>query len=240
MAPGAQAILLDRDGTLIHNHHYCRDPRLVRLLPGVSQALRWLSAAGYRLMVITNQSGVARGLLSERDLAAVHDRLRQVLAAERVHLEAVYYCPHCSEGVGNAYSGRCLCRKPEPGLFWRAAAERGIALRRSWYVGDVLSDIEAGNRAGCRTVLLDLGTEPVPDAAIRTPTYVARNLPHAARLILRADGHKVDSRSSERLEPLPLSVLARPRLTQGSLRPGDPSPIPDAMWATQAALEGTQ
>lgn len=235
MTPGAQAVLLDRDGTLIHNHHYCRDPRLVRLLPGVSQALRWLSAAGYRLIVITNQAGIARGHLTERDLAAVHRRLRELLAAERVRLEAIYYCPHQRAGADSAYAGPCLCRKPEPGLFWRAAAEWGIILPRSWYVGDVLTDVEAGNRAGCRTVLVDLGTEPVPEAAVRTPTFVARNLPHAARLILWADGL-----INEPVDPLPLSALNRPQLTQGTLRPGDPSPIPNAKWAIQAALEGAQ
>jgi D-glycero-D-manno-heptose 1,7-bisphosphate phosphatase len=232
---GARAVFLDRDGTLIHNHHYCRDPRLVRLLPGVSQALCWLSAAGYRLVVITNQAGIARGHLTEAELATVHGRLCELLVGEGVRLEAIYYCPHGSQGTESAYVEPCLCRKPEPGLFWRAAAERGIALAQSWYIGDVLGDVEAGNRAGCRTVLVDLGTEPIPDSAIRTPTYVARNLPHAAHLILAADGH--DPRP---VAPLPPSALDRPQLAQGILRPGDPSPIPDAKWSTQAALEGAQ
>jgi len=226
--------LLDRDGTLIHNYHYCRDPEQVHLLPGVAPALRWLSTAGYRLLVVSNQSGVARGLLSERDLAAVHARLRAVLAAQGVLLAGVYYCPH-GPGSAAGYTGACLCRKPEPGLFFRAAAEHGLALRRSWYVGDVLNDIEAGNRAGCRTVLLDLGTEPVPDSSLRTPTFIARNLPHAAQLILAADGL-----SRRPVDPLPLAVLDRPRLTQGPLLPGNPSPIPTTQWAIQAAQEGAQ
>lgn len=229
-----QAVFLDRDGTLIHNYHYCRDPRLVRLLPGVGPALRTLAQAGYRLIVVTNQSGIARGYLTERDLAAVHDRLRRLLAVEGVTLHAIYYCPHHPNGLRAGYAGRCLCRKPEPGLLLRAAAEWGISLRHSWYIGDVLADIEAGNRAGCRTVLLDLGTEPVPDRRVQTPSFVARNLPHAARLILAADGH-----SREHVEPLPLMALDRPRLSQGNLRPGDPSPIPTAQWSIQAALEGS-
>ncbi len=231
----SRAILLDRDGTLIHNFHYCRDPEQVHLLPGVGQALGWLSAAGYRLIVISNQSGVARGYLSERELARVNDRLRRLLAAEGIHLTAMYYCPHHPEGVRSGYAGLCLCRKPEPGLLLRAAAENGFALARSWFVGDVLADVEAGNRSGCRTVLVDLGTEPRPDAPIRVPTYVARNLPHAARLILAADGH-----SRRPVEPLPLAALDRPPLAQGVLRPGDPSPIPDAQWVAQAALEGVR
>lgn len=231
----SRAIFLDRDGTLIHNFHYCRDPEQVHLLPGVSKALGWLSRAGYQLIVISNQSGVARGYLGERELARVNSRLCRTLAAEGIHLEAIYYCPHHPEGTCGGYAIRCTCRKPEPGLLLRAAAERGVALARSWCVGDVLSDVEAGNRAGCRTVLVDLGTEPRPDAAVRLPTYVARNLPHAARLILAAD-----DRSKRAVEPLPLAALDRPRLTQGVLMPGDPSPIPTVQWVVQAALEGAQ
>jgi len=236
MRPDANSrtIFLDRDGTLIRNYHYGCDPERVSLLPGVSQALRWLGAAGYRLIVVTNQSGVAHGYLTERDLARMHERLRGILAAEGVGLEAIYYCPHSPEGV-NEYAGQCLCRKPEPGLFFWIASERRIALTQSWYVGDVLSDIEAGNRAGCRTVLVDVGTEPMPDSPVRTPTYVARNLPHAARLVLATDGYDPGP-----VEPLSLSALDRPRLTQGLLLPGDPSPIPDARWAIQAVLEGMQ
>ncbi len=229
------AVFLDRDGTLIHNHHYCRDPKLVRLLPGVGQALRWLSAGGYRLIVVTNQSGVARGYLTEKELATVHAALRRRLARGAIHLDGIYYCPHHPEGLVPAYARTCTCRKPGPELLVRAASDLGVDLARSWCVGDVLADVEAGNRAGCRTVLLDLGTEPLPQAPVQTPTYVARNLPHAARLILAADGHQPRT-----VEPEPLSALDRPRLTQGVLRPGDPSPIPTAQWAIQAALEGAQ
>lgn len=231
----SRAVFLDRDGTLIHNYHYCCDPEQVSLLPGVSQALRWLAMAGYRLIVISNQAGIARGYLAEERLAAVHERLCALLSAEGIHLEAIYYCPHHREGKIAGYASPCLCRKPEPGLFFRAAAERGIALAQSWCIGDILPDVEAGNRAGCRTVLIDLGTEPLPDIAIRVPTYVARNLPHAARLILAAGD---DSRQP--VDPLPLSTLDRPRLTQGALRPGDRSPIPSARWFIQAALEAAQ
>ena len=232
---GSQAIFLDRDGTLIRNYHYGRDPEQLHLLPGVGAALRWLRWAGYRLIVISNQSGVARGYLGEEDLAILHARLKEVLAAEDVAIDAIYSCPHHPQGTLAAYAGACLCRKPEPGLLLRAAVEWGIRLADSWYIGDILADIEAGNRAGCRTVLLDLGTEPMPDCAIRTPTFLARNLPHAARLILAASGQGHGSP-----QPLPLSTLNRPPLTQGALRPGDPSPIPDARWAAQAALEGAQ
>ena len=231
----SRAVFLDRDGTLIYNVHYCRDPEQVRLLPGVAEGLGWLQEAGYRLIVITNQSGVARGYVTERQLGRVNGRLRRLLAAEGILITAIYYCPHHPEGTCSPYAGPCLCRKPEPGLLLRAGVEWGIALARSWYVGDILADVEAGNRAGCRTVLIDLGTEPRPRHAVCTPTYIARNLPHAARLILAADG-----RSRLKVEPLPLTVLDRPRLTQGVLRPGDPSPIPNAQWATQAALEGAQ
>ena len=234
MKPGTlpRAVFLDRDGTLIRNYHYGREPSRVCLLPGVVEGLQWLQDAGYRLAVVTNQAGVARGFLGEGEVAAVNERLLTLLADAGVAVESVYYCPHGPEGAVVGYVTHCQCRKPEPGLLLRASVEMRVALPASWYIGDVLADAEAGNRAGCRTVLLDLGTEPLPTTAIQIPTFVARNLPHAARLILAADGH-----SARRDEPLPLDVLARPRLAQGSLRPGDPSPIPDARWAAQAALE---
>ncbi|MGQ9681929.1 MAG: HAD-IIIA family hydrolase [Anaerolineae bacterium] len=234
MKPGTlpRAVFLDRDGTLIRNYHYGREPSRVCLLPGVVEGLRWLQGAGYRLAVVTNQAGVARGFLCESDVAAVNERLLALLADAGIAVENVYYCPHGPEGVVAGYVTHCQCRKPEPGLLLRASVEMRVSLSASWYIGDVLADAEAGNRAGCRTVLLDLGTEPLPSTAIQVPTFVARNLPHAVRLILAADGQ-----SMQHVEPLPLEVLNRPRLVQGSLRPGDPSPVPDARWVTQAALE---
>jgi histidinol-phosphate phosphatase family protein len=141
------AVFLDRDGTLIEDTGYPRDPALVRLLPGAAHALRLLGEAGFLLVVVSNQSGVGRGLITPVEAAAVHARFVECLLGEGVRLSGAYYCPH-TPGEG------CPCRKPAPGLLLHAAAEHGIDLPNSFLVGDRPSDAEAAVRAGCRPVLL--------------------------------------------------------------------------------------
>jgi histidinol-phosphate phosphatase family protein len=158
-------VFLDRDGTLIHDPGYLKDPQRVRLLPGVGKALAHLQRRGFYLVLVSNQSGIGRGLITEGQALQVH---RQVLASLRqygVRLHATYYCRHQpAEG--------CPCRKPMPGMLLRAAVEHGIELSRAFMIGDKPSDIEAGRRAGCRTILLtttsepDLG-DPRPGATVR-------------------------------------------------------------------------
>lgn len=178
------AVFLDKDGTLIRNVPYNVDPDYVRLLPGVPAGLQRLHAAGYKLIVTTNQSGVARGYFAEEDLRAVESRLRELFAAHDVPLADVYYCPHHPDGVVPDYAITCACRKPEPGLLLRAAREHDIDCTQSWIVGDILNDVEAGRRAGCRTVLVDTGGETQwelsPD---RLPHHVVSTLDEAARVI---------------------------------------------------------
>lgn len=178
-----RAILLDRDGTLVYPRHYPSRPADLRIYGGITPHLRKLQSAGFRVVVITNQAGIARGYLTEADLEQMHAYLRSELAKDGVQLDAIYYCPHHIEGVVKEYAMRCTCRKPQPGMLLRAAADLDLDLRRSWFVGDILDDIEAGNRAGCRTVLVDLGTEAQPDRPLRTPHFVARDTRHALRII---------------------------------------------------------
>ncbi len=179
------AVFLDRDGTLIEDSGYLRDVARVRLLPGVAETLRALRQAGYRLIVATNQSGVARGLLTEATLAAIHDRMRDLLAQQGVQLDAVYYCPYHPEGTVEAYRRDSDCRKPECGMLRQAAADLGIDLPASWMVGDAERDVEAGRRAGCRTVLLtpDAGADGQP---VSVADFVVQDLPAAGRVIARA------------------------------------------------------
>ena len=185
-ARGVPAVFLDKDGTLVEDVPYNVDPALIRLAPGAGEALRSLDAAGFRLLVVSNQSGVARRLFPEEALSPVAARLSALLAAAGVPLSGFYYCPHHPD-ADPPYGGTCECRKPAPGLILRAAAERGIDLARSWFVGDILDDVEAGRRAGCRTVLVDNEHETVwrrtPE---REPELVAADLPEAARRILAA------------------------------------------------------
>ena len=174
----ALAVFLDKDGTLVENVPYNVDPARVALTAGAREAVARLARGGYRVIVVSNQPGAGLGLFPEDALQAVEAKLRELLPA----LDGFYYCPH-------APAQGCGCRKPAAGLLERAAREQGITLAGSWMVGDILDDIEAGRRAGCRTVLLDVGneTEWRLDAA-RRPDHVAATLPEAADIIAGAAG----------------------------------------------------
>jgi D-glycero-D-manno-heptose 1,7-bisphosphate phosphatase len=173
------AIFLDKDGTLIDDVPYNVDPGRIRLAHRALEGVRLLTAYDYKLIVVTNQTGIARGLFSDEDLRGVASHINKLLAEIDVQLTGFYYCPHL-------LSAECMCRKPEPGLVLRAAEEHNIDLTRSWFVGDILNDIEAGRRAGCRTVLINNGNETewliTPD---RIPDYMVRNLVEAAWLVIQ-------------------------------------------------------
>lgn len=183
MVKKQKAVFLDRDGTLVYPGHYPSRPEDLRLYEGIEQPLRILQEAGFLLVVITNQAGIARGYFTEADLTRMHDHLTHELARLSVRLDGIYYCPHHPEGAIAELAIRCDCRKPQPGMVLRAARNLSIDLSSSWFVGDILDDIEAGNRAGCRTILVDLGTESLPAAALRRPNFVARNTLHALHII---------------------------------------------------------
>jgi len=176
------AAFLDRDGTIIEDVHYLPDPGEIRLLPGAAEGMSLLREAGYRLICVTNQSGVARGILTERKLHEIHATLQRMLAERGVALDDVYYCPHLPEGAVAAYARECDCRKPKPGMLIRAAEEHGIALAGSVLIGDSERDIEAGRAAGCRTVRIVSGDAT---AGQTSADFVARGLLDAARLFIR-------------------------------------------------------
>lgn len=160
MSATRPAAFLDRDGTLIHDAHYLRDPALVRLLPDVIAPLRRLRDAGYALVVITNQSGIARGLLSETDYQAVRARLDALLAAEGLTLDGSYHCPH-----EPARSGPCECRKPGTLLHRNAARDLGLDLARSAFIGDRFRDIAPALALGGRGILVPSVDTPSDDIA---------------------------------------------------------------------------
>jgi histidinol-phosphate phosphatase family protein len=171
-----KAVFVDKDGTLVENVPYNVDPERIALTPGAVAGISAMSSRGYRIIVVSNQPGAALGVFPEKALQEVERKLRELLPA----LDGFYYCPHAPQAG-------CGCRKPAPGMLERAARERGVELSGSWMVGDILDDIEAGRRAGCRTILLDNGneTEWRPGEA-RKPHYVARDLSHAAAIITGA------------------------------------------------------
>lgn len=184
---GDAAVFLDKDGTLVDDVPYNVDVQRMSLVAGAGTALRALAGAGYRLIVISNQSGVARGYFAEDALQPVEDRLRTMLADEGVTLAGFYYCPHLPDGIVPAYARNCSCRKPQPGLIRAAAAAHGLDLTRSWVVGDILDDVEAGRRAGCTTVLIDNGNETewaLSDE--RVPHYVVASIVEASAAITAA------------------------------------------------------
>jgi D-glycero-D-manno-heptose 1,7-bisphosphate phosphatase len=159
-----KAVFLDRDGTLVRDVDYLTDPAELELLPGVPEALRELRGAGFLLLVVTNQSAVARGWLTEPELEHINRELNRLLARQRAAIDAFYHCPHLPEGTVQRYAIDCPCRKPRPGLLQRAAREWDVALGNSYMVGDSERDVEAGRRAGCKTVYLGTGCGVEADA----------------------------------------------------------------------------
>lgn len=151
------AIFLDRDGVVIEDAHHLASPDQVRLIPGSADAIAALNRAGWPVVVVTNQSGVARGLFTRDAVHAVHAHLSEQLAGYGARIEAYYYCPHYPTAEVEAYRVECACRKPKPGMLLRAAADLGLDLDRSWMVGDRASDLEAGAAAGTRTILVRTG-----------------------------------------------------------------------------------
>ncbi len=183
----SRALFLDRDGTLVHASHYPSRPEQLRLYDDIGPELRALQQSGFRLVIITNQAGIARGYFTEADLRLMHDYLTDELTKLGVHVDGIYHCPHHPDGVVEELAFRCTCRKPQPGMLLQAAHDLDLDLEQSWFVGDILDDVEAGNRAGCRTILVDLETESLPLQPLRVPTFVARDTLHALRIIQHVD-----------------------------------------------------
>lgn len=179
-----RAIFLDKDGTLVEDIPYNVDPDLLELTWQAGHGLQLLKKMGYALFIVSNQSGVAKGLFTEASLEPLQHRLSELLAQYGVLLDGFYYCPHSLDGAIARYAIPCTCRKPMPGMLYRAAHEHGIDLSRSWMIGDILNDIEAGRRAGCKTVLIDNGNETEWNrSALRTPHLTAPSLYAAATMI---------------------------------------------------------
>jgi len=172
-------VILDRDGTIVVDRHYLADPAGLEFLPGAAAGLRMLHQQGHRLVLITNQSGIGRGLITESQLEAVHARLRQMMRSAGAPLAAIYYCPHTPEAG-------CACRKPGSELFWRAAAELGFEPDEAVVVGDKSSDVAFGVRVGARTILIasEPATGPATARSEPAPDYVVTDLVQAADAIL--------------------------------------------------------
>lgn len=171
-------IFLDRDGTINKDLGYLRDPNQVRILPGVVDALSLLQEKGWPLVIITNQSGIGRGYYELHDMRAIQEMIEAELKSSGIVFDGFYFCPHTPDE-------HCNCRKPEPGLLLQAASEMGINLNNSWMIGDKPSDVLAGQRAGCQSILIGTGQDSynLPPELIGTILYKA-DLLAAAHYIL--------------------------------------------------------
>jgi histidinol-phosphate phosphatase family protein len=156
---------------------YCDNPDLVQLLPGAAEGLISLRKAGYRIVIVTNQSGIDRGYFDTETLERVHDRLRSELRKSGADYDAIYYCPHAPEA-------NCNCRKPKPGLFLKAAIELNIDLESSYTLGDRDLDVEAGRAAGTTTILISNNSQSLKSDLRIAPDFVVGNLHEAAKIIL--------------------------------------------------------
>lgn len=199
----SKAVFLDKDGTLVEDIPYNVDPDRVRLMEGALEGLRLLQNYGYDLIVVTNQSGVARGFFDEQDVHWMMRRLSDLLASKGIFLKGYYYCPHHPEGKFSKYAVDCFCRKPQPGMLYQAALERHIRLSDSWMIGDILHDVEAGNRAGCKTILLNNDHETEWKLTTsRRPKFIVRDLAEAAQAIVSDNRVGMEGKSWQAKTPI--------------------------------------
>jgi D-glycero-D-manno-heptose 1,7-bisphosphate phosphatase len=181
----SKAVFLDKDGTLIENVPYNVNPDRIRFYPDTLEALHALHEAGFLLVIVSNQAGVARGHFDESKLIHVQEHMRTAMENVGAPLAGFYYCPHHPDASVPKYAVACKCRKPNPGMLIKAAQELDIDLKHSWMVGDILNDIEAGNRSGCATIMIDNGNETewfLSDE--RQPDFIVTNMKEAAQAIL--------------------------------------------------------
>lgn len=189
-----RAVFLDRDGTINVEKHYLHKVEDFEFIPGASEAIKRLKEAGFVVVVVSNQAGVARGFFDEQAVELLHRHMQAELAKIGTSIDAFYFCPHHpEEGLGR-YKVACDCRKGEPGMLLQAAEDLGIDLHRSFMVGDKVADIEAGRRAGCESVLVltgygvDAAAEPELIDVVK-----CRDLDCAAQLIIKQKPGKVIS-----------------------------------------------
>lgn len=179
-----RAVFLDRDGTINIEKDYLVLPQDFEFHSGVATAIKHLRDAGFLVIVVTNQSGVARGMFEEEDVARLHDYVQAELAKYDTRIDAFYHCPHHPTHGIDQYRRQCDCRKGAPGMLIQAAADFNLELARSYMVGDKISDIEAGNRAGCLSILVKTGYGAHEMSKLPPEIPVVEDLPAAADLIL--------------------------------------------------------
>ena len=197
-----RAIFLDRDGTVCEELGYLNHVDRVRLIEGSAEAIRRANESGFQTVIVTNQAGVARGLLSEDLVGEAHDRLRELLAENGARLDGIYYCPHHPDVGGERHRKSCDCRKPSPGMLRQARDEMGVDLGSSYLVGDSIRDIEAGRQVGATTILVLTGhgqgqLEHQSEGWRTRPDYIAKDLSEAIDWILERERRRDGSSTAD-------------------------------------------
>lgn len=182
-----RAVFLDRDGTIIEERNYLSDPAGVALIPGAAEAIRKLSQRQYMIVVVSNQSGVARGMFTEKDVHLVNQRVEQLLLQEGAFLDAIYYCPHHPDGIIPPYNKICNCRKPAPGMGLLAAEQYNIDLSKSYMIGDKADDVLFGQNCGMRNAFLVSTGHGTKQHLPGTYGIVAADICAAADMIVQKD-----------------------------------------------------
>lgn len=194
------AVFVDRDGTLSEEVGYISKLDQFRLIPKVAEAVRLINEGGLKVIVITNQAGVAKGYFSEEMVRGMHRKMEELLSEQGAYLDGVYYCPHHPEGVVEPYRKACDCRKPASGLLKQASKDHGIDLSASYMVGDKVTDMELARRVGAKGIMVLTGygkdeLQKISDASAQKPAHVARDLFYAVKWIMDdlASGHDGDT-----------------------------------------------
>jgi D-glycero-D-manno-heptose 1,7-bisphosphate phosphatase len=222
-----RAIFLDRDNTIIEDPGYISDPSQVKLVDGVAEALIELRAMGYKLIVVSNQSAVARGIVTEKTLGEIHDRVKQLLGEKGASLDAIYYCPYHPDGAVTKYRKESDWRKPKPGMLLAAAKEMDVDLSQSWMIGDRGRDIEAGLQAGCRTILIGhQASYEQTDPTKPKPDHRAVNMKEAVNIVKQH--HRLPKEPTDQAPPALIEQAQEPEQLPEEARQAESTVVEEA------------
>jgi D-glycero-D-manno-heptose 1,7-bisphosphate phosphatase len=242
-----KAIFLDRDDTIIEDPGYINCAEQVKLVPAAAQALVELRKLGFKLIVVSNQSGIARGIIQEQAIGEIHDKLKQLLAEHNAYLDRIYYCPYHPDGAVQKFRKESDWRKPKPGMLLAASKEMKISLADSWMIGNGYSDIGAGKAAGCRTILIKSNVKPPekkpgdPD-----PDFEVINMREAVNVVKREMTRKPAPPQPIQQKPIQQPEIRQPEIPQpqpaapASVSIPVPAPVPQQVAPPQITTDETQ
>jgi D-glycero-D-manno-heptose 1,7-bisphosphate phosphatase len=211
-----KAIFLDRDDTIIEDPGYINSAEQVKLVPAAAQALVELRKLGFKLIVVSNQSGIARGIIQEQAIGQIHDRLKQLLAEHNAYLDRIYFCPFHPDGAVQKFRKDSDWRKPKPGMLLAASKEMKISLADSWMIGNGYADIAAGKAAGCRTILIKSNIKPPEKKpGDQDPDFEVINMREAVNVVKR----EITRKPAPQQQPIQQSEIQQPQ-------PPAPVPVP--------------